>query len=203
MSILHRPHHRETWDTAKDRNPAGWRDYHQEPPLRFTPRAEPSVYIGPPLKPQLEHDASYLAALERAQRLPPGAASGAALQHLVVAADGMRVPERRASSGPSLETRVLAYLRKAAPYPVSPQQLNIDIGKSAAAIGASLARMGRAQRREYRVPGSSLLISQYLHAGLKWPPLPVAAYAVRYAGAWGRDHTDPHTAPAKEPAHAH
>jgi hypothetical protein len=100
-----------------------------------------------------------------------------------------------------MESRVLAHLTQAG-CPVPAPQLNVSLGKHAATAAGSLARTGRIQGRQFRVPGRSSLVSQYLALGQTWPPLPVAAYEVKYAGPERRRSGMSQTAAQQVAAHA-
>jgi hypothetical protein len=147
------------------------------------PNATPvALYMGPAPRPQLDHtDPSYQAALARCVRAAPGATSGAALQHLVVAADGFRVPARKPGEDRvSMEYRVLGHLTEKA-CPVGSAQLNISVGAHASTAASRLALAGRIQGRIFKTVGRAGCAGQYLALGLAWPPLPPGAYGVRYA----------------------
>ena len=163
-----------------------------------------AVYMGPPPRPQLDHsDPSYQAALARCVRVPPGATSGAQLQHLVVAADGFRVPAKR--PGParqSMEDKVLAHLAQVR-CPVPSSQLNVTLGAHASTAASRLALARKVQGRIFKTFGKAGITGQYLALGITWPQLPPGADGVRYAtqGSGRRLRGDAYQEPASEAAH--
>ena len=161
-----------------------------------------AVYMGPALRPQLDHsDPSYQAALARCVRVPPGATSGAELQNLVVAADGFRMPAQRLVRQ-SMEDKVLAHLAQVR-CPVPSSQLNVTLGAHASTAASRLALARKVQGRIFKTVGKAGTTGQYLALGVTWPPLPPGAYGVRYStqGSGRRLRGDAYQDPTSEAAH--